>query len=376
MHPLSQTLALAALAAVAVASPVADPAVTQPPSLAKRATCTFSGSNGASQASASQKACATIVLSNVDVPAGQTLDLTSLNDGTTVIFEGNTTWGYQEWLGPLVSIAGNFITVQGASGAILNGNGSRWWDGKGDKGKVKPKFFAAHNLQSSSINNVYLKNTPHQAVSINSCTNLTVTGMTVDDKDGDTQGGHNTDGFDIGSSTGVVIDGAQVYNQDDCVAVNSGTNIIFKNGLCSGGHGLSIGSVGGGNTVDTVRFQDSQVINSDNGIRVKAKANQTGAIKSVTYSNITISGIANYGILIEQNYNNGDLHGQPTAGVPITNLTIQQINGQGGVKSGGTNIAIVCANCSNWTWSGVTVTGGKDYGSCQGVPAPATCKTS
>lgn len=84
MHPLSQTLALAALAAVAVASPVADPAVTQPPSLAKRATCTFSGSNGASQASASQKACATIVLSNVAVPAGQTLDLTSLNDGTTV----------------------------------------------------------------------------------------------------------------------------------------------------------------------------------------------------------------------------------------------------------------------------------------------------
>jgi polygalacturonase len=30
-------------------------------------------------------------------------------------------------------------------------------------------------------------------------------------------------GFDIGSSTNVVITGANVYNQDDCVAVNSGT---------------------------------------------------------------------------------------------------------------------------------------------------------
>ena len=35
--------------------------------------------------------------------------------------------------------------------------------------------------------------------------------------------GHNTDGFDIGSSSNVIIDGAKVYNQDDCVAVNSGT---------------------------------------------------------------------------------------------------------------------------------------------------------
>lgn len=40
---------------------------------------------------------------------------------------------------------------------------------------------------------------------------------------GDSAGGHNTDGFDIGSSTNVVITGANVYNQDDCVAVNSGT---------------------------------------------------------------------------------------------------------------------------------------------------------
>jgi polygalacturonase len=48
--------------------------------------------------------------------------------------------------------------------------------------------------------------------------------MTIDDSAGDTDSlGHNTDGFDIGTSSNVVIDGAKVYNQDDCVAVNSGT---------------------------------------------------------------------------------------------------------------------------------------------------------
>lgn len=48
--------------------------------------------------------------------------------------------------------------------------------------------------------------------------------MTIDSSAGDASSlGHNTDGFDIGTSSNVVIDGAKVYNQDDCVAINSGT---------------------------------------------------------------------------------------------------------------------------------------------------------
>lgn len=35
--------------------------------------------------------------------------------------------------------------------------------------------------------------------------------------------GANTDGFDIGDSDTVYIEYATVYNQDDCVAINSGT---------------------------------------------------------------------------------------------------------------------------------------------------------
>lgn len=61
-------------------------------------------------------------------------------------------------------------------------------------------------------------------MSIAGSTGLTITGMTIDSSAGDTGSlGHNTDGFDIGTSSNVIIDGAKVYNQDDCVAVNSGT---------------------------------------------------------------------------------------------------------------------------------------------------------
>jgi hypothetical protein len=51
-----------------------------------------------------------------------------------------------------------------------------------------------------------------QVFSIDDCTDLTVTGITIDGTAGDSLGA-NTDGFDIGSSTSVTISGANVYNQ-------------------------------------------------------------------------------------------------------------------------------------------------------------------
>lgn len=54
------------------------------PTLNERSSCTFSGSSGAASAIKNKKSCSTIVLSNVVVPAGETLDLTGLNKGTKV----------------------------------------------------------------------------------------------------------------------------------------------------------------------------------------------------------------------------------------------------------------------------------------------------
>jgi polygalacturonase len=132
-----------------------------------------------------------------------------------VIFEGTTTWGYEEWAGPLFAVSGTDITVTQASGAVLNGEGS-------NGGKTKPKFFQAHSLVTSTISDIYILNPPVQVFSIDTVTTLTVSGVTIDGTAGDSLGA-NTDGFDIGSSTGVTITGANVYNQDDCVAINSGT---------------------------------------------------------------------------------------------------------------------------------------------------------
>lgn len=359
----------------AVPMPTAAPDLNNGVALHKRASCTFTA---ASAASKSKTSCATIVLDNIAVPSGTTLDLTGLNSGTHVIFEGTTTFGYEEWSGPLISVSGTNIVVSGASGHVINGNGGLWWDGKGsNSGKVKPKFFYAHNLKgSSSITGLNVLNTPVQAFSIDSSTGLTLTDITIDDSAGDVNAqGHNTDGFNVGSSTDITISGANVKNQDDCLAVNSGTTIKFTGGSCSGGHGLSIGSVGGrsDNTVSGVTISSSTVTNSANGIRIKTVSKETGSVSGVTFSDITMSGISSYGIAIEQDYENGSPTGTPTNGVPITDLTVSKVTGS--VDSSATNIYILCASgaCSDWTWSGVSITGGKKSTKCENIPSGASC---
>ncbi|KAG4410477.1 hypothetical protein IFR04_016388, partial [Cadophora malorum] len=83
-----------------------------------------------------------------------------------------------------------------------------------------------------------------------------------------------------------------------------------------------------------------------------------------------------YGILIEQNYDGGDLDGgTASSGVPITDLTLKNISGTGAVASSGYDVVITCGSgaCTGWTWSSVSVTGGKKYGSCTNVPSVAAC---
>lgn len=150
--------------------------------------------------------------------------MTNLTCPNQVIFEGTTTFGYKEWSGPLVSVSGTDITVQGASGAVLDGGGARWWDGQGSNGgKTKPKFFYAHNLKSSSISNIKILNSPVQVFSVDGAQTLTLDSITIDNSAGDSGGAHNTDAFDVGDSNGVTISNAIVQNQDDCLAVNSGS---------------------------------------------------------------------------------------------------------------------------------------------------------
>ncbi len=314
--------------------------------------------------------CTNIVIKDLTVPAGTTLDMLDLQDGTTVTFDGTTTFEYSEWDGPLIYIGGTDVTITGTSDHVIDGNGEAWWDGLGSNGGVtKPLMIYTYKMYNSLLSGLNIKNSPRHIFSINNSDGVTFKGLTIDDTDGDvTNGGHNTDGFDIGSSNNITIDSCKVYNQDDCLAINSGTNITFSNNYCSGGHGISI-AVGGNsdNVVDTVTVSDCEVVNSANGIRIKTVVDATGSVNNINYSGITITNATTYGIAVQGDYKNSGPTGTATGGVPVTDLTIKDVTGT--VQSTGADVYILVENASDWSWSDISITGGEKSVTCSGIPS-------
>ncbi|XP_018568798.1 polygalacturonase-like isoform X2 [Anoplophora glabripennis] len=329
------------------------------------ATCTITSYNEDLIKDA-EKNCATITLNGLSVPAGVTLDL-NLNEGAKLIFQGTTTWEFFEWDGPLVNITGTNVEISGAPDHLLDVRGNLWWDGKGEDGDIiKPVSFVVHGLQNSIIRDINIKNPSFHAIWIEKSDGVLAQDVYVDSIDGDTLGGKNTDGFNVWTSNNVTIQRIRVYNQDDCVAIKSGTNVVVKDCYCSGGHGVSVGSVGGRvyNIVENVSLSNIDVVNSDNGLRIKTNYGTTGSVTNVTYENVTLKDINKFGIRIHGDY--GNHSAGATGGVPIKEFTLKNISGT--VKETGTNVYIQVKNASDWHWTEVNITGGKVIQECYGIP--------
>ncbi|KAJ5596495.1 hypothetical protein N7450_002953 [Penicillium hetheringtonii] len=323
------------------------------------------------------ESCTNIVLSNISAPPSSTIDLQGLQTGAAVTFAGTTTFGdtFDEDFDPIV-ISGTDLTITGASGHVIEGNGAAYWDGEGSNGgQDKPNhFIVVKHVYNSEITNLNIKNWPVHCFYISGSQHLTISGLTLDnsagdepnDASGDKAAAHNSDGFDISSSDYVTLENISVINQDDCVAVTSGTEITVDNLYCSGGHGLSIGSIGGksNNTVDGVTFKNSQVKDSQNGCRIKSNSETTGSVSNIIYQNITLSGITDYGIDIQQDYLNGGPTGEPTNGVTISGVTFTDVTGT--ATDDAKNYYILCGSdsCSDFTFTGVSITGGGEESSC------------
>nr|AFP33368.1 polygalacturonase 8 [Apolygus lucorum] len=309
-----------------------------------------------------------IVISNLHVPAGVPLVLLGLQNAV-VTFEGTTTFGYKEWKGHLMMFKGDNVTVTGSPGHLIHCGGERWWDGRGGLGGTKkPKFFEVR-LNNSQIIGLKIKNTPMHAISINHSYNLTVSNLDIDNLEGDWKGGHNTDGFNVYESKNVTIRNCTANNQNDCIAVKSGIDLLFEDHYCSGGHGISIGSVGGrrDNIVERATIRNCFIRNSVNGVRVKTVRKAIGRVTNVTFEDVTLANITQFGVTMIGNYNlaHGDPHGEPTGGVPISGLVLKNVVGT--VNPKGTNIWVYVTNATDWSWD-IDVTGGTKTRTCEGFP--------
>lgn len=88
----------------------------------------------------------------------------------------------------------------------------------------------------------------------------------------------------------ITLTNSTVLNQDDCVAITSGTGYIVRNMVCVGGHGLGIGSIGGKgggepdmNEVKDVLFEDCKLRDQTNGVRIKTNAGEVGLVRKYVF---------------------------------------------------------------------------------------------
>ncbi|TRM56151.1 glycoside hydrolase family 28 protein [Schizophyllum amplum] len=320
----------------------------------KRASCTVDSVDSANNVAN----CASITIKSFTVGSGKTITMKPAN-GAKITVAGTITFAKTSSEGPLFTIDGSDITFDGAGKTAFNGNGASYWDGKGTNGGVAKPHPLLKFKGSGTYSKFTVLNSPAQAVSIGNSDGLTFDGITIDNSAGDKGAlGHNTDGFDV-SADHVTIQNSVVKNQDDCIAINSGKNIIFKNNKCSGGHGISVGSISTGKTVDTVTITGNTVSNSMYGTRIKVKASATSAsVSNVNYSGNTITGIDKYGVLISQSY--PDDAGTPGTHAPISNVNFKGDTTSVSVNSGGKRLTVDCGACSGkWDFSALKITGGK-----------------
>ncbi|ETW77474.1 glycoside hydrolase family 28 protein [Heterobasidion irregulare TC 32-1] len=309
--------------------------------------------------------CTTVNINSFTVPAGETFNL-DLADGTTVNMEGDVSFGNKTWAGPLFQVSGDSVTFNG-NGHTFNGNGPFYWDGLGGNGGVtKPAPMMKIKI-SGTFTNVKVLNSPARVYSVSNPGPLVMSKLNIDDSLGDLPNsasnrlaaGHNTDGFDV-STTDLIIESSTIHNQDDCLAINKGSNIVFTGNTCIGGHGISIGSISSDAVVSGIVISGNTVTNNDQALRIKTKASATSAsVSNVTYSGNTGTGLRQFGILIDQSY--PDTLGTPGTGVKISDINFSGSTTSLTVNSGADRVAVNCgagACTGTWDWASLKVSGG------------------
>jgi len=223
---------------------------------------------------------------------------------------------------------------------------------------------------SGEFKNLNVINAPTHTISVGNKLPLVISNVHIDNSAGrlpnnqsnGLPAGHNTDGFDV-SATDITIENSSVINQDDCLAVNSATNVIFSNNFCEGGHGVSIGSVKTGNNVLNVLVSGNTIVNQQNGLRIKTFVNATSAsVVNITYSGNTVIGATDFGVIIEQDYTNDGPTGVPTNGVLVEGINFLGEMNTVQVNPGGQQVLVLCGagSCQGtWDWSQLTVSGGE-----------------
>ncbi|XP_062173708.1 polygalacturonase-like [Alnus glutinosa] len=233
----------------------------------------------------------------------------------------------QHWL--LFENIQNF-TVEG--GGTIDGNGRKWWKNSCKVNKTLPctnaptavTFLNCNNLR---VANLRIKNAQQMHLTFQKCVNVNASNLVITAP----WYSPNTDGIHVTETQNIKIQNSVIRTGDDCIAIVAGSkNVEATDIACGPGHGISIGSLGAGNSTD---FVSDVIVNrailskTTNGVRIKTWQGGSGHAKNITFQNIEMHNVKNP-IIINQYYcdRKGSCLDQASA-VKVSNVVYKNITG-------------------------------------------------
>lgn len=188
----------------------------------------------------------------------------------------------------------------------INGNGATWWKRSCKIDKSQPckgaptavTFYQCNNL---IVDGIKITNAQQMHVVFQKCVNVRASNLIVTAP----EKSPNTDGIHVTDTQNIQIISSTIRTGDDCISIVSGSESVQAMDItCGPGHGISIGSLGSGNSaayVSDVTVNRAKLSGTTNGVRIKTWQGGSGYAKNIKFQNIEMHNVTNP-IIIDQNY--------------------------------------------------------------------------
>ncbi|KAF5193241.1 Polygalacturonase [Thalictrum thalictroides] len=191
-------------------------------------------------------------------------------------------------------------------GGTINGNGNIWWKNSCKINtalpcKGAPTAVTFNQCNNLVVNNIRIQDAQQMHLRFQKCVNVQALNLVVSAP----EKSPNTDGIHVTETTNIQIANAVIGTGDDCISIVSGSQkVTAKNIRCGPGHGISIGSLGDGNSnayVSDVVVDTATLSGTTNGLRIKTYPGGSGIAKNIVFQNVVMNNVKNP-IIIDQGY--------------------------------------------------------------------------
>ncbi|XP_050116524.1 polygalacturonase-like isoform X4 [Malus sylvestris] len=159
-------------------------------------------------------------------------------------------------------------------------------------------FCKSKNLM---VRNLTIQDGQQIHVSFQKCMNVEVSNLSITAP----PKSPNTDGIHVTDTQNILITSCVIATGDDCLSIVNGSKTVQASNItCGSGHGISIGSLGSGNSkayVSDITVNGAKLYGTTNGIRIKTWQGGSGSASNIRFQNIEMHNVTNP-ILIDQYY--------------------------------------------------------------------------